>query len=123
MPAGKEHPEYFGQPSIGWSPEDEADRAAEDVSQGLRYAQTVTSALGDALQMARVKSPDLMDPEVYLEHARSLCFLLHDLTGEVERRVHTLSALIDEQTVGQEMSAEPHAGVRDQEGPVADREF
>lgn len=95
LPAGEE-PEYFAQVSIGYTPEHEAERAAEDVSQCLQYAQTVNSTIWDMLQVANVDSQKLCDKEHYLDNARSLCFLLTGLVEEVSRRVETLSRLIDD---------------------------
>jgi hypothetical protein len=89
-------PEYFGQSSIGYKPELEVERAAEDVSQFLRYAETVTSAVWDMLQIAAVDPPKLRDKEGYLDSARSLCFLLTALVGEADRRVSTLCELVNE---------------------------
>jgi hypothetical protein len=95
LPEGKEL-EYFAQTSIGYRPENEAERATEDVSQGLRYAETVNHAVWDMLQIAEVESPQLMEKEAYFDSARSLCFLLSDLVEEVCRRVERLSCLIDD---------------------------
>jgi hypothetical protein len=95
LPEGKE-PEYFASTSIGYTPETEAERAAEDVSQCVQYAQTVNSAVWDMLRVAKVESPELMEGKAYLKSARSLCFLLTDLVEEVSGRVKRLSRLIDE---------------------------
>lgn len=81
LPEGREHPQYFGQSSTGYTPERQAERAAEDVSSILQYAVTVNFALWTMLQVAEVKSPELMDTEHYLDEAKSLCFLLVDLVG------------------------------------------
>jgi hypothetical protein len=96
LPEGKE-PDYFASTSLGWTAEQEAERAAEDVSCCLRYAQSINSALWDMLQVAAVESPKLPDKEHYLEGAKSLCALLVDLVGETERRVDLLSTLVAEQ--------------------------
>jgi hypothetical protein len=58
------------------------------------------------LQVAEVKSPELMDREHYFEEAHSLCFLLEDLVREAERRVQTLSRVVAERV----KQAEGHAG-------------
>jgi hypothetical protein len=93
LPEGKE-PDYFGSTSRGWGAEYEAERAAEDVSCCLRYAQSVNSSLWDTLQVAAVASLKLPDKEHYVDSARSLCRLLVDLVGETERRVELLSTLV-----------------------------
>jgi hypothetical protein len=95
LPEGKE-PEYFASTSEGYTPETETERAAEDVSQGLRYAETVNSAVWDMLQVAGVNPRELLDKDHYLDHARSLCFLLTDLVDEVTRRVKRLRCSVDE---------------------------
>jgi hypothetical protein len=97
LPPGKE-PEYFGQGSIDYSPEHEVNRAAEDVSQFLCYAQTVNSAVWDMLLIADLDPPQLTGKESYLDSARSLCFLLTDLVGEAGRRMETLFELLNEET-------------------------
>jgi hypothetical protein len=99
LPEGEE-PEYFAQLSCGYRSETEAERAAEDVSQCLRYAQTVNSAVWDMLNVAKCDHSDLPPgKEASLDRARSLCFLLRDLTSELDRRVGTLFSLIGEQTI------------------------
>jgi hypothetical protein len=103
LPPGKE-PEYFGQGSIGYRAEMEVQRAAEDVSQFLRYAQTVNSAVWDMLQIADVKPSHLSDPGCYLNEAVSLCFLLTDLVEETQRRVATLAQLVRQEVNKEERS-------------------
>jgi hypothetical protein len=93
---GGQEPEYFGQVSIGYTTEMEAERAAENVSQLLRYAKTVNMSVWNMLQVAHVSPPDLLDPECYLDEAHSLCFLLADLVEEAQRQVRTLHRLVRE---------------------------
>jgi hypothetical protein len=95
LPHGQE-PEYFGQVSVGYKADMEAERAAENVSQLLRYAKTVNMSVWNMLQVAYVSPCDLMDPECYLDEAKSLCTLLEDLVDEAARRVETLSRLVKE---------------------------
>jgi hypothetical protein len=95
LPPGKE-PEYFGQVSIDYSPEHEVERAAEDVSQFLRYAKDVNTAIWDALLVAEADPPNLPGKESFLDSARALGFLLTDLVDEANKRVWTLRELVDE---------------------------
>jgi hypothetical protein len=101
LPEGQE-PEYFAQVSAGYQPEYEVERAAEDVSQLLRYAQTVNASAWSMLQVASVNSPDLMDPECYLDEAHSLCFLLKDLVEDAQRHIDTLHQLVKEKLEAEE---------------------
>jgi hypothetical protein len=105
LPEGKE-PEYFGQGSLGYKPEHEVQRAAEDVSMYLKYAATITSTLWDMLQVAELGSPQLPDPEHYLDEASDLAFMLIDLMGEATRRVHKLRELVAAQKRAEEAKAE-----------------
>jgi hypothetical protein len=96
LPEGEE-PAYFGQTSVNYTPDYEVERAAEDVSQFLRYAQTVNAAAWNMLQIVHAKAPQFVDyEECYLDEADSPCFLLADLVEEASRRVKTLSRLVDE---------------------------
>lgn len=92
-----QEPYYFASTSIGYTADSEAERAAEDVSCCLRYAQSVNSSLWDLVQVAEIESPTLPGKAHYLDNARSLCRLLVDLIGETERRVDRLSQLVAEQ--------------------------
>src|SRR5262245_2286119 len=44
---GEEEPGYFPSSSTGYQAGDEGERACEDISQLLRYAQTVNDAIWD----------------------------------------------------------------------------
>ena len=79
---GREHPAYFAAESVGYSPSDEAERAAGDVSAILRYADTVNGAIWDMLMVAEKRHPELPEPEHYFDEARSLCLRLIDLVDE-----------------------------------------
>jgi hypothetical protein len=94
LPEGTE-PEYFAQSTVGYCHETEADRAAEDVSQYLHHAQTVSSTVWDTLTIAELNYPLLpLDKKEYLDHAYALCGLLEDLMAEATRRAGTLSRLL-----------------------------
>jgi hypothetical protein len=105
LPEGKE-PEYFGQVTIGYNPEHEAERAAEDVSTYLKYATSVNGALWDALQVSQSGSAELCEPEHYLDSAHDLAFLLVDLMGTATRRVEKLRELVAAQLRAEEGKAE-----------------
>jgi len=105
LPEGQE-PAYFGQGSVGYKPEYEAHRAAEDVSTYLKYAAHINSALWDMLQVSELASPELPEPEAYLNEASDLAFLLTDLMSEATRRVHKLRELLSAQLRAEEGKAE-----------------
>jgi hypothetical protein len=84
----------------------EVQRAAEDVSQFLRYAKTVNSAIWDMLQIAEVDPPNLSEKHSYLTQAVSLCFLLEDLVGETERRTAALFQLVRQEVKKEQASSE-----------------
>jgi hypothetical protein len=95
-----QEPEYFAQTSLGYSPETEVNRAVEDVSQSLRYAQAVTSVVWDMLMVADVDCGELLDKAHYLKTARELEPLLTDLVAEVDRRAQRLARLLREAEQG-----------------------
>lgn len=94
VPKDGEHPRYFGQSSIGYRAEHEAERAAEDLICCLNYTNNVTSAMWAFLQIAE-KSPEI-EKSGELDSARSLGFLLFDLIGEVRRRAEVFVDLVRE---------------------------
>jgi len=60
LPEGKEHPEYFAQVSIGYAPETEADRAAEEARLAKR-ARRSASANPDAIRLGSISTPGVVD--------------------------------------------------------------